>query len=142
MPAPHPQLRKGGAGLARILDPTDDLVIVNQAAGAEGLVVVQIRHPGHCNRFSDDRPEDVSAAPAPVDGYIITRSVDCSGDLAVPPEIHVRRQIPLGLHAVEKQIRRLIGWIEHSSSGDIDISGKIDFGVDSFPEDDLSGASD
>src|SRR5438045_2720702 len=75
--------QNGQSQLSIVLKPADNLVIVDHAGGAESLIVMQIGHARHGDGLAHDRAIDMSVRSDPVDGDIVSRSIDRCGNLAV-----------------------------------------------------------
>ena len=68
--------RTQGSTLAGVLNPTHDLVVIDDSARSQCFVVVQVRHTCHRHCLADNGSEDVAAAAAAIHSDVVVGSIN------------------------------------------------------------------
>src|SRR6186997_2924301 len=77
-----------GLRLAFVLEPADDLVVSDEPAIGERLVVVDALHAGHHDCISDKRAEDAVGRTAALHLDVVVRCIDSAAEAAVARNLH------------------------------------------------------
>src|SRR5438093_10672533 len=69
--------------LPRILEPANDLEVVDEAAVSQSLIKVKTLDAGESHIIADDRAKDVVRLAAAIDVNIIVGRIDAPGEAAI-----------------------------------------------------------
>src|SRR5262249_11917130 len=123
--------------LTRVFHPAHDLVVIDDAAGRERGIVVEIGHSSHADGFANNGTKHVATITAAVYGHVIVRGVNCGGNLTVAATIDMRGDAARRLNPIEEQVGRLVSRVQHSLAADVNVALEIDLCLHTIAENDL-----